>query len=394
MATVFKTLALIVLLAALGYGGFYAGQYLRHVSPQNIPAITATDLIPKAKPIQAADKPYAVKATVGPLSRSVALSTFSAGDDGLYAGHLPAADADGVSRGQSVVFYDRADAILPVVGYIESAPVIDGDVARIQFTLDTGVDEYGTPRPAPDLNGARARIVTIDMVVKRLPLGALFQDTEGNMYVWKAVSDGQSAYHILHQRVFVGITGDAYFEVGPEIGLDDLVIANPPDGIENGQTLDILVRHIDAPLHGYARQAEIRRNDNAARQAYLDLAAFQAATTPGGLGACAANISAEGLPSEILSINSPLNAPAIAGPSASGASGGCSSCSSAAAPAVTTPAPSDGENVDTAPEAQATPVPAPTTAPAPTGGCGGCGGGTYGGDAPAPITPDGPATTQ
>lgn len=387
MATVFKTLALIILLAALGYAGFYGGQYLRGVAPTDIDItnITADDFIPRAKPIQPADKPYAVNPTVGPLTRSIPVKRFSARGDGLYEGIFAAGDRDAVSRGQGVVFYDRDDALLPVAGYVDHADSTDGnDDATVIFKIDLGVDEYGDPYPVPDLTGARARIVTIDTVVKRVPVGALFKDSEGNTYVWKAVPDGQGAYHILHQRVFAGVIGDDYAEIGPEIALEDLVLANPPDDIENGQVRDILTRGMNAPLHGTADQANIHRGEQKARQTYLERAAFQAATTPGGLGGCAANISPEGLPADILSIRSPLDAPGTApvpGAAPNGASTGCSSCSSAAAPVVPLV---DG----------AATTPATTETPAATGGCGGCGAsGSYGGS-PDPAVPDGPATTQ
>lgn len=373
MVAALKTLALIVLLAALGFGGFYAGQILRSVSPTDI---TADDFIPRAASIQPTDKPYAVPPSVGPLTRSVAADSFAGRDEGLYDIAFPAAARASIQPGQSVVFKDRngKGSLLPVVGYINHV----NDDASAVFKIDPATDEYNDPLPLPDLSGSAARIVTLDTVVKRLPIGALQYDQDGNPYVWKAVPDGQGAHHVLHQNVFAGVQGDDFFEVGTEITLDDLVIANPPADIENGQVRDILVRGMNAPLHGYAGQAEIRRNDEAAQKAHLELAAFQAATTPGGLGACSANISAEGLPSEIVNMKSPLNGgtPSIAGAGATGASGGCSSCS--------------------APPTSAIPGPdATATTPAPaSGGCGGCGAsGSYGGS-PDPVIPDGPASTQ
>ncbi len=373
MGKILKTLCLIVVLAALGVGGFYAGQKLQGAS-ETVPHLRADDFIPRGKPLHADNAPFATQPTVGPISRTVILPKLVAGAGAdAYTATLPIAQAGEISAGQDVVFYGGDNnALLPLASRVVAVDADDQN-ARVTIALPAAPD---TQTPAP----AWARIVVMESVGKRVPRNALFTDEGGNAYVWKALQNDPEHFTIVRHAVFAGIQGDDYIEVGPELTKDDYIVANPPADLQDGEVRTLFVRTLNAPRHGYAEQARIHGIEQTAHNRYLELAAFQAATTPGGIAACPANISTDGLPADILAIppmsSNNGNASPVPGAAPNGASAGCGSCSAAASAPVDPNAPAPANDPNAAGMGSG-------------GGCGSCGT-TYGGPPPA----DAPATTQ
>lgn len=264
MNAIIKTLALTVILAALGVGGFHLGQYLQRGS---LPALA--DLVPQKSSIQTPDKLTAVIPSTGPMARTVTLPSITGGPDGFRILIAPDIAAE-ITTGQDVVFFSLVDdRIYPVKGSVTN---VDEENGQTKITI-TAPQAFLDTAPT-----VRAHIIIVETVGKRVPLSALLRDQNDDYFVWKAVAEGSGRFAIMHQKVSAGIIGDTYVELGPEILMEDFVITNPHPAIQNGEVTDVLISKMNAPIHDLSQQVRDRELMDKADAIRKEVEAFNAMT--------------------------------------------------------------------------------------------------------------------
>lgn len=242
----------------LGLSGFFAGRFL-DFDGEPLPEQRTFSALP------ARDMPYLVAtASSGPMLRTVPVR-ITVEENGKAHTLLEAVHADSVQTGQQVMLYGESGDVLPDTGQVVNIAPFPAD-NTVQITISLPEDYPIHPIAGEDETEARAAIITLYVsLAKRLPRSARQEEAEDKGspgFVWKAVLDPEgnaSSYKAVRIPLSVWFAGDSYFQAGPEIRSDDLVILSPDEKLRDMQEVRVEKTVLDAPLRTPVEQAAEER---------------------------------------------------------------------------------------------------------------------------------------